>query len=258
MWYSERIKNVLLGIILPAMLLFIWKLALWRGVVSPQLLVSPEKVAWRLWKMIENGVLWKNLRSSIFIVLMGFGWGSAAGLILGTAMGLSGRMNDFIHPMFHAVRQVPLFGWMPFLILLLGIEERFRIVFVGIGTFYLMTLNTYEGVSNVSKEYLEVAEVLECGYLKRFFSFIVPEAMPSIFVGLRNGFSMSWMSVVGAEMIASSLGIGFLMTNARTMFKYDIVYATIIVIGVVGFVTNYFLASLEKYVLRWRKGFIDN
>jgi ABC-type nitrate/sulfonate/bicarbonate transport system, permease component len=256
MMFNEKSRNFLLGLIIPILVLIFWKTATYFAMAPRQLLVPPEEVFQSLLDLGKDGSLAENLQISLIRVLLGFSWGTAAGLFFGTAMGSSRIIDRIVGPLFHGFRQVPMFGWMPLLILLFGIDEKFKIIFIGLSAFYPMVLNTYEGIKNVSKEFVEVATVFEYSRARLFGRVIIPAAMPSIFIGLRTSVSMSWMSVVGAELVASSSGIGFLMSNSRSMFKYEIVFAGVIVIGIIGFLMNIFIGRLERYILRWRKTFI--
>ncbi len=253
---TEKCKNFLLGLIVPFLVLIIWKATTYFEMAPRQLLVPPEEVFQSLRDLVADGSLIENVRISLMRILLGLSWGVVAGVLLGTAMGSSRIIDRFVGPLFHGFRQVPMFGWMPFLILLFGIDEEFKVIFIGLSAFYPMVLNTYEGIRNVSCEYLEVAKVFEYSQARLFLRVVIPAAMPSIFIGLRTSVSMSWMSVVGAELIASSSGIGFLMSNSRSMFKYEIVFAGVVVIGIIGFLMSLFIGKLERYILRWRKTFI--
>ncbi len=255
--WTARIRDVALGLILPVGLLVLWEAVTRLGYAPRELLVPPREVWESFCEFVKDGTLAENLGVSLTRIFFGFSWGAAAGVLFGTAMGNSRNVERFAGPLFHAFRQVPMFGWMPFLILLTGIDETFKIIFVGLTAFIPMVLNTCEGVKNIPGEYLEVAEVFAYGRRRLFWRVIIPGAMPSIFTGLRTSLSMAWMSVVGAELVAASSGIGNLMAGARNMFRYDIVFVGVIVIGVVGFAMNFIAARLEAHVLRWRKTFVE-
>jgi sulfonate transport system permease protein len=254
----KLIKRFLLGLPLPIALLLIWHFITVLRMVPPQLLTPPADVFRRLWDMSMSGKLWLNLRVSLFLVVAGFLLGAAAGVIMGTLMAASKTMDSIFHPVINAVRLVPLFGWLPFLILVFGIGREFKIFFVGMGSFYVMVVNAYEGVRGVSREFQEVSRIFGVGCFRRFFEVILPEALPSFFTGLKTGLGLSWMTVVGAEMVASSLGVGYIMSFSRTMFQYATVYAMVIVIGAVGFLMSLVLNLTERRVLRWRSTYIND
>jgi sulfonate transport system permease protein len=251
-------KRILLGLPLPLALLLVWYFITALHLAPPQLLTPPADVFSRLWDMALNGKLWLNLRSSLSIVAAGFLWGTTAGIVMGTLMATSRTIDRIFHPVINAIRLVPLFGWLPFLILVFGIGMEFKVFFVGLGSFYVMVVNAYEGVCSVSQEFLEVSRIFDIGSFRRFFEVILPEALPYIFTGFKIGLGLSWMTVVGAEMVASSLGVGYVMSFSRTMFQYATVYAMVIVIGVVGFLMSLILNLIERRVLRWRSTYIND
>jgi len=246
------IKRILPGFLLPALVLAVWEVATIFSLVPPQLLVPPESVLQCLVRLAVSGVLWENLTVSLSLVLLGFTWGVLGGIAVGALMATFRTVDRLVHPLIQAIRQIPLFGWLPFLILLFGIGREFKIVFIGLSTFYVMVVNAYDGVKSVSPEHLEVSRIFGVGYFRRFTEVIIPEAMPSIFTGLKTGLSLSWMTVVGAEMVAASLGVGYLMNYLRTMFEYDVVNTMVFVIGVIGFLMNLVVNRIEQHVLRWR------
>jgi sulfonate transport system permease protein len=251
----NKIKNILLGLIVPLILIVSWEIATRLKLFPPQLLVPPEQVIFTFLDLLKKGDLIVHLKISLIRVIAGFTTGTLAGFILGTAMGLSKNVERYIAPSFHSIRQVPLFAWMPLLMLWLGIGEVFKVVFIAIGSFYPMTLNTFEGIRGVPKEYVEVAKVFEYSRFKLLRKVIFPAALPNILTGIRIGIGMSWMFVVGAEIIASSEGIGYLMNWGRQLFQFDIVMVGFFVIGIIGLIMNNAVRPVETYFLRWQKTF---
>jgi sulfonate transport system permease protein len=113
-------------------------------------------------------------------------------------------------------------------------------------------LNTYSGIRGVSKEYLEVGKIYQLSKARLIFLIIIPSALPSIVTGVRLSMSISWMMVVGAEMISANSGIGQMMAAARDMFRTDIVMVGIIIIGVVGFIIDIVIKNVEAGIIRWQ------
>jgi sulfonate transport system permease protein len=172
-------------------------------------------------------------------------------------MGLSRPIEKLVSPIFHGIRQVPLVGWIPLIILWFGIGEISKIVFIAIGAFYPVVINTFEGIRNVPKQYVEVAQVFEYGKFKLLQKVILPASLPSILTGIRFSLTVSWMLVVGAELfMVASAGIGNMISEAREYFRMDIVIVGIIVIGIIGLLMNQFVGLVETRLLRWRKTFI--
>ncbi len=245
------------GVILPLVILVIWEVISRWGIVPSSILPSPGKVIDTFVELIKNGNLVFNIKASLIRVLKGFLVGGSIGFILGILMGLSRTIEKLVSPIFHSIRQVPLLGWIPLIILWFGIGEISKIVFISIGAFYPMVLNTFEGIRSVPKEYVEVAKVFEYDKLNLLRKVILPTALPSILTGIRFSLSVSWMLVVGAEIFTVSAGgIGDMIWEAREHFRMDVVFVGIIVIGIIGLLMNQFVGLIETRLLRWRKTFI--
>lgn len=246
----ERIE----GCILPFAILIIWWIISSWKIISSNILPGPEKVIRAFIFLLKSGDLIFNVQVSLIRVIKGFFLGGSIGFILGILMGLSKTIEKLAGPLFHAIRQVPLLGWIPLIIIWFGIGEVSKVVFISFGAFYPMLLNTFEGIRGVSKQYVEVAKVFEYDKVSLLKKIILPAALPSILTGLRLGLSISWMLVVGAEIFTvSNGGIGNMMWEARERFRMDIAIVGIIVIGIIGLVMNQLVGLLEARFLRWRK-----
>jgi sulfonate transport system permease protein len=249
------IKNNLLGLVIPVVLLVAWYLVSSRELVSPQLLPPPVLLFETWWEMQKSGELTINMKMSLLRVGAGFLLGAAAGFLLGTAMGFWKSVEQYVGPLFNALRQVPIVGWLPFLVFLLGIDELFKIVFIALGAMIPMTLKTFEGIKGVPATYVEVVRLFEFGWFRLLRTVIVPSALPSILAGLRLSLSEAWMLVVGAELIAASAGIGNVMTIARRLFQTDVVLVVVVAIAVTGYILDRLLLLLEYRLLGWRRTF---
>lgn len=253
--YVNKVKDKLIGFILPVILFIIWDVSTRLNLVPDTLVASPGQIGGIFVDGFRDGSLLFNLKITLGRVVAGFVAGTLAGFVVGCALGLSKTVDRYMGPLFHGLRQIPLFGWMPLLILWLGVGESFKLVLIAIGAFYPMVLNTYKGVKEVSPDLVEVARVFEYNKLKLVQKVTLPSALPAIFTGMRLGLSLSWMSVVGAEFIASNTGIGYMMAFARSLFQLDVVMVGLIMIGVCGLVMDYMLKLIEMRCLCWRNVF---
>jgi len=242
-----------LGLILPILLLISWEVGSRLALFPSILLPPPEQVFSTFWGLIKDGSLFSALEITLGRVLEGFALGSVGGFLAGTAMAVSKTVDRYAGPLFHGLRQVPIYGWMPLLILWLGVGEPFKIVFIAVGAFYPMVLNTYEGIKAVPGHYLEVAKVFEYGPFRLFRRVVLPGALPSIFTGLRFALGHCWMLVIGAEFLASTTGIGYMMAWSRTLMQSDVVIVDVLVVGAVGFVLDFLLRQIEHQLLAWRR-----
>lgn len=249
----QILKNKLLGLIIPLVLFAAWYLLSSYELVPPTLMPPPKVLFDTWWDMQSSGELALNMKMSLLRVSVGFLVGATSGFLLGTAMGLWKPVEQYLNPVFNFFRQVPIVAWIPFLLLWLGIDEWFKIIFISCGAFIPMTLKTYDGIKNVPASYLEVVRVFEYGWFRLLRSVIVPSALPSIITGLRLSLSEAWMLVIGAELVAAGEGIGNVMVIARRLFQTDVVMVGVIVIAITGFAMDKILGQLETRFLGWHR-----
>ena len=149
--------------------------------------------------------------------------------------------------------QVPTLGWIPLLMMIVGIGESLKIIIIAHAALVPVALNTLKGIRSIPVPYLEVAKVFTLRPLRLVREVVLPAAFPQVFVGLRYGLKQSWTALVTVELLASSEGIGFLMVWGRQLFQLDVVLVAILVIGVVGVTLDSQLARAEARLMRWRR-----
>lgn len=241
-----------LGLLLPASLLLAWSVASAKQWVPPQILPAPASVVDTLLEQVRSGDLFLNLGISMGRVIAGFAVGGAIGLVLGIAMGLSRTIEDYLHPMFEAVSQVPVLGWLPLAMMVLGIGESLKVAIIAHASLVPVALNALKGIRGVSRNYIEVAQVFGLSRRQLLTKVVLPAAVPSLFVGIRYGITQAWLSLVTVELLASSEGLGFMIVWGRQLFQLDLVLSAILVVGAVGLVIDKSLAVVESRLLRWR------
>jgi len=249
----DRTTTLILGLLVPVAIIAGMEAVARLELVSSQLFVPPKVIYETLVDLSLSGELLRNLAVSSLRVAAGFLLGGTAGLVFGAAMGMSRTFEAYVGPLFHALRQIPLLAWIPLLMLWIGIGEDFKIYFIAITAFYPMALNTSEGVKGVPKGYLEVGRVFAFSRFRLLRVIVLPAALPAIFTGLRISLSISWMAVVGAELVAASEGIGYLMYTGRQQFQLDTVMVCIIAISLAGYAMSLAMERIEAYSLRWQR-----
>ncbi|MDB5776062.1 MAG: sulfonate transporter [Herbaspirillum sp.] len=251
-----RLSPRWLALPFPLCLLLLWYVAARLGWVAPQVLPSPAAVALTFVDLVQSGEMFDNLKISLLRVLAGFGVGLIGGLLLGVAMGLSPLFRDYVYPLFKAVSQVPVLGWLPLLMLLVGIDEALKIILISKAALVPIALNTYKGLENVPARYVEVAKVLKFTRWQLLTKVLFPAALRPIWNGVRYGFTHAWLALVVVELLASSEGLGYMIVFGRQLFQLDVVMAAVAVVGATGFVLDKGLALIETALLRSRpKGF---
>lgn len=236
----------------PLLLLAVWEALCQSGRFPDAVLVPPEQVYLTFIGLLQDGELWDNLRVSGSRVLLGFAIGGGAGLVTGIAFGLSPTLERYLGLSFTVLRQVPFIAWGPLLILVMGIGEGFKIAIIANAAFFPMALNTLDGVRNVPRSYRDVAAIFQFSRWSLIRRLIVPAALPFILTGLRLALSRSWMMVVGAELFASTVGVGHMMDWAREMFQIDVVMVGVLLTGVVGFGLDQTLRLIETRFSTWK------
>jgi len=249
----DKASNLLLGLIIPILIVACMEMVSRLELTTSQLFVPPKLILETLIFLLKDGELLRNLGISFLRVTSGFLVGVTGGLVFGAAMGMSRKFEEYVGPLFHALRQIPVLAWIPLLILWIGIGEDFKVWFIAVTVFYPMALNACAGVKGVSKSYLEVGRVFDLGLLKRVSVIILPAALPSLFTGLRLSLSIAWMAVVGAELVAASEGVGYMMYRSRMQLQVDTVLVCIMAVGLTGYTMSLALGKIELFTLRWRR-----
>lgn len=237
----------------PLTMLVLWQISSVLGWVPEQVLPPPGQVFQTLRDMVTSGEIRDHLFISLRRVFAGFGIGLAGGLILGTAMGLSATLRGYVYPLFKAFAQVPVIGWLPLLMLLVGIDEALKLLLIAKATLVPVTLNTCQGIQGVPNRFIEVARVFGLTRWQLLTKVVFPAATASIWNGVRYGLTHAWLALVVVELLASSEGIGFLIVYGRQLFQLDVVLAAVVAVGVVGFLIDKSLSLTEAWLLRWRK-----
>lgn len=246
-------QDWLLPWLFPLALLLLWQLSAVYAWVPEQVLPPPGVVYDSFAALLASGELWDHLQVSLVRVCSGFGIGLAGGLLLGGAMGLSPTLRDYLFPLFKAFSQVPTIGWLPLLMLLVGIDEGLKFLLIAKAALVPVTINTCQGIQNVPQRYVEVAKV--CGFTRwQLLSRVVlPAATAPIWNGVRYGLTHAWLALVVVELLASSEGIGYLIVYGRQLFQLDLVLAAVVAVGILGLLLDKLLARTEAWLLRWRK-----
>lgn len=240
-----------IGALFPIALLYLWHVSVERNWVNPLLLPAPELVWVALKDLYQTGELWSNLSVSLSRIGYGFSAGIVLALVLGLTMGLSHRAEAYIWPTFKAINLVPVIGWIPLLILLVGIDEALKIILIAKAALVPMTINVFKGVRNIPQQLTEVAEVYQLSTWSRFKNVVLPGAFISFIGGLRLSLASSWGALVAVELLASSEGIGYVMVYGRQIFQLDVVMATVVVIGLVGFCFDVIIRLIQKQFRGW-------
>ncbi|WP_028605688.1 ABC transporter permease [Ottowia thiooxydans] len=251
---TKRRGARLRGLVVPLMIIAILEIVVRTGLIASHLMPAPSELL-ATFEHLAQGALWKHVLASSTRVLLGFGIGATAALLVGALVGLNKRAEDYLEPTFQALRAIPSLAWVPLLLMWLGIDETSKVVLIAIGAFFPVYMSLVAGIRNVDRKLVEVGEMYNLPSLERARRIFLPAAQPHLFTGLRNGLSMSWLCVVAAELLAATQGIGYLLTDGREVSRPDLVLVAIITLAVMGKVSDTALKYVEQRTLHWRDAF---
>lgn len=251
----HRLAKRLAGWVLPVALILFWQLAVSAGWLSSRVLPSPGAVLQAGWKLVESGEIWTHLGISSWRALVGFVIGGGIGLALGLATGLSDWAERLLDSSIQMIRNVPHLALIPLVILWFGIDETAKIFLVALGTFFPIYLNTYHGIRNVDPGLVEMARSYGLSGFALFRQVLLPGALASILVGVRFALGLMWLTLIVAETISASSGIGYLAMNAREFLQTDVVVLAIVLYALLGKLADSAARLLERVWLRWNPAY---
>ncbi len=239
----------LLGLLVPVLLVLGWQLLATSGRFSASQLPTPGAVLGALRELLDRGELWRNIAISTQRVLIGVAVGAGGGLVLGGLVGLSRPVRSVLGPTIAALRAVPSLAWVPLLLLWLGIGETPKITLVAIGAFFPVYTTVAAALDHVDRHLVEVGRANGRRGVPLFLQVQLPAIAPATLSGLRLGLAQGWLFLVAAELIASSIGLGFLLINSQSTGRTDILILAIILLALLGKLTDGLLGLLERAVL---------
>jgi sulfonate transport system permease protein len=247
-----RLPRSLRRTIAPLVLVGIWQAACSYGLASPQTLPAPSLIASSFWNLIVTGQLWPNLLISLGRVLGGLAAGITVGTILGLTAGLTRLGEDAIDPGVQMARTLPHLALIPLMILWFGIGEAPKVIIIALGVIFPIYLNLFSAIRGADRKLLEAGSVLGLSHKETIWHVVLPAALPGFLVGLRQSLGIAWISLVVAEQINASSGIGYLVMNARDFLQTDVIFDGLLVYAILGLTTDRIVRSLETHLLAWR------
>jgi ABC-type nitrate/sulfonate/bicarbonate transport system permease component len=234
-----------------------WYLARALQLAPPQFLPMPHEVLIKFISLFSQpfagATMEIHMLASLKRYAMGFGLAVLIGVPLGLAMGWYRWLDDVVTPLFDGLRFIAPVAWVPFAALWFGTGVGGPTLIIFAGAFPPCLINAYRGARNVDVLYLEAASTLGVGSYKTITEVLFPAAIPSIIAGLRIGAGLGWMSLVGAELIVASSGMGNLIVRAQSAVATDTVMAGMIAIGMIGVLIDVLLRRLESLLLKHRR-----
>jgi NitT/TauT family transport system permease protein len=249
--------TAVLGRVVPPVAVIALLLAVWWAVVARSespIFPTPWQVVAGAWELAEDGTLWEHIGSSLFRVGVGFGLAAAVAIPLGLWMGWVGGAYRTLNPIFQMLRPISPIAWIPIAILWFGVGDVSPIFLIFISSVFPMVVQTTSGVHTIERRYLRAAANFGVSRAVLFRRVVIPAVLPEIIVGMRIGIGVAWLVVVAAEMIALRSGLGYLIMDSRNAGnRYDLVIASMIIIGLIGLMLDGATRLLERLrTVRWR------
>ena len=251
------------GLRLPAWTLLAVLLVIWQvlcGWYLPRvdkqfavLLPPPSDVLKAGWELLLSGELPMHLWASLKRELIAFSFALVA-IPLGIAMGWWKTVHDMVDPVVEMLRPIPPIAWIPLSILWFGVGDMQNQFIIFLGIFFPILVNTIIGVKNIDPNLIRAARCLGASEWRMLRRVVLPAVLPQLMTGIRVGFGVGWMALVAAELVGATSGLGFLINDARSLLRTDIIILGMLVIGLAGFAIDLGIRRLSKSLLPWSVG----
>lgn len=241
----------------PLGILAVWQAGSALGWIPAQPMPPPSTIAVAAWQLAVTGQLANNILVSLGRVAVGLSIGVAVGTVLALVAGLSRLGEDAVDASVQMLRTLPHLALIPLMIMWFGIGEPPKITLIALGSMFPIYLNLFAGIRGADRKLREAASTLGLGPFETILNVVLPAALPGFLTGLRQAFGIAWITLVVAEQINASAGIGYLVMNARDFLRTDIIFVGLTIYALLGLVTDQSVRLLERILLAWRPSFIN-
>jgi NitT/TauT family transport system permease protein len=234
-------------------LLAIWQSSYSFGALPDYLFPSPFQVARRLWELGTDGLLWPSIQATLLRMAAGFAVAGLIGLIIGVFMGMSKIVNQCLGSLFLGLQTLPTAAWVPVSLLLFGLKEAGIYFVIFMSSMPAVAIATSDGIIRIPPIYIRAAKTLGTSKLAMPMTVILPAALPTIVTGLKLGWTLGWHGAVSAELIKSSVGLGYLLNAGREFNDAAEVLGIMLVTIFAGLLLDRFVFGVveKKIQRRW-------
>lgn len=240
----------------PLLLLLAWEAGSRTGLIPARVLAAPTSVVATFVELLLSGELLSNLAVSLGRALTGLAIGGGIGVALGLVAGLSKRGEIAVDPPVQMLRTLPFLALVPLFIVWFGIGEFAKIALISLGVMFPVYLNLFNGIRGVDAKLVEAGRSFGLSQWGLVRHVILPGAMPGLLLGMRMALTISWLSLVIAEQINASAGLGYLINNARDFLQTDVIVVCLLVYAAIGLLADGLVRALETRLLSWRPSFV--
>ena len=237
-------------------LMALWWLVARLGLISPLFLPPPAQVLQQFATLagpqgFMDATLWQHLAASLQRILIALAAATLCGVTVGLAMGLSPTLRGMLDPLIELYRPVPPLAYLPLMVIWFGIGETSKVLLIYLAIFAPVAMATLAGVQGARQVRLRAARALGANRWQVLWYVIVPGALPDMLTGLRIGLGVGWSTLVAAELIAATRGVGFMVQAAGEFLATDVVLAGILVIALIAFTLELGLRALQRRLTPW-------
>ncbi len=237
---------------------FWWAVTNGLHLVNAMVFPSPVKVVQTFFEKLtdpnpDGATIPQHLFASLKLALTGYFLGVVIGVPLGLLMGWYRPVELFFRPIFDLIRPIPGIAWIPILIILLGIGLLPKAIVIFLTAFVACVENAYAGIQQTRDVHQWVGRTFGASHLELFFRIGIPTSLPLIMTGMRVALAGSWSALVAAELLASNRGLGFMIQQARGLYRPDVIIVGMLSVGLVGALLTKLLSILENIVIKGRK-----
>jgi len=237
----------------PIVMLLLWELLVRAGLLDSRFFPAPSSVLRELWAVLTSGQLLVHLGYTLSRVAVGFVLGAVPAVLLGIAMGLSPALRAFLQPAIASIYPIPKVALFPLAMLIFGLGEASKWAIVAVAVFFQILLSTLAGVVNIERVYLDVAADFRATRWQAYRTIALPGAMPFIFTGFQLGLGMALIVVVIAENFGTNYGLGYMVWHSWQIFEVRDMYVGLIMIALVGYVSQLLMSRLEHLLIPWKR-----
>lgn len=249
-------RGMLISGLTVAAVLIVWAVVTQAGLVKPLFLPKLSAIVRAFMDAVEGNIdgapLLEHIGMSLMRVVSAFALAALIGIPVGLAMGLVPWIRAMLDPFIEFYRPLPPLAYLPLVIIWFGIGETSKILLIFLACFAPVTLAARAGVLAASADQINAARSLGASARQLVTFVVLPAALPDILVGLRIGMGVGWTTLVAAEMVAASTGIGQMVLNASNFLRTDIVMMGIFVIGTFAMLFEFAMRWLERRLVPWR------
>lgn len=250
-------KYLILSILGLIVFFGLWELSVQLGWVSSRTLSPPSVVIQTFISKLTNSApdgstLPQHFLMSLKLALSSFAVAVVLGVPLGWIMGYYNVANYILNPIFEIIRPIPPIAWIPIIILTMGIGMPAKMFIIFVSAFVPCVINSYLGIRLTDHTRINVAKTFGASNWEIFTTVCIPSSLNMVFTGIRLSLNNSWTTLVAAEMLASTRGLGYMIQLGRTLIRPDIIIVGMLTIGLTGALLNNVLALFEKKIAPWR------